>query len=63
MSDITITVQLSNLQAEAFAHFCKKIEWQHFRNLATSSEQAYDMQAAKTEIFAQLISTGIFKPV
>lgn len=44
MAKISITVSLTDKEAEAFAEFLKRVSFGDYRNNATSDDEAYLMQ-------------------
>ena len=55
---ITITVTLSDAQAEAFAQFLKRVGLTDFAPLAVGQEEAYAMLSAATAIRLELAHAG-----
>jgi hypothetical protein len=55
---ITITVTLSDTQAEAFAQFLKRVGLSDFAPLAVGQEEAYAMLSAAAAIRQELAHAG-----
>ena len=50
MTKISMTVSLTDKEAEAFAEFLKRASFMSYKNHSTSDEEAYLMQSAGDEI-------------
>ena len=55
---ITITVTLSDAQADAFAQFLKRVGLSNFAALAVGQEEAYRMLSAAAAIRQELAHAG-----
>ncbi len=55
---VTITVTLSDAQAEAFAQFLKRVGLSDFAALAVDQEEAYRMLSAAAAIRLELAQAG-----
>lgn len=58
MKTVTLTFDLSDNQAEAFAQFCKRSYWDTFRLCAVDDAEAYAMIAAITQAREALANAG-----
>jgi hypothetical protein len=58
MKTITITVELSEAEAMAYAQFLKRVGWRDYRTNASSESEAYLMKDAGNKIQGALIEQG-----
>ena len=58
MTTTTITVVLSDEQAEALAQFCKRVGFATFRDYAKNEDEAYIMQDAMEVLAKELAESG-----
>ena len=57
-TSITISVEMSDTQALAFAQFLKRVGVDDYRALSSDQEEAYAMQAAGERVRLTLVESG-----
>lgn len=58
MKTITITVELSEAEAMAYAQFLKRVGWRDYRENAVNDDETYLMRDAGYKIQGALIEQG-----
>lgn len=58
MKEITVTFQLTEIEAEAFSQFLKRAYWDIYRKCAVSDDDAYNMIYAAGKVRAGLSEAG-----